>query len=362
MFEEARFADCLRPWMQFMADLEYTQVDLEGEAPLYIAPLGQFGSRQATYQRNMAAFDFPNIQTQLGPAQNVGEAATERLVVRDQMSAVPHIVHQIWFGGEMPAYKKALTDAVRKAAQCAGWTYKLWTTDEFTEKQFPCVWEGCMEAKAAMEAGTQSRWAQIADLCRYELLNRFGGVYLDSNFVVDARLFQEVERLNVTKGAQVLLCNEDPCGLDCVGAKERRYISNSFIAGVRHHPVFRELISDAMLEDIDFASPYVNRTTGPYYLRRALDVLDGDYSEIAVLAPEKMYPVPMSGSKRATTQPLPNPFLQDAAATATAVTIPTPDGRSLVLDDWQSVFPDALGIYMVGLGGSWSFDKEVEEA
>jgi hypothetical protein len=360
LFDEPRFADCLRSWMNFIGGLEYPEnhPDLPEESPAYFFPWGSYGSKTLEYQTNCIRYDYPRIANEIPQMPPV---SFEKLVVENTTAVIPHIVHQIWFSADntIPPHKLALFERVRKAAKCAGWTYKLWTRDDYTAKNFPCVWESCKKAEAAMAAGTQSRWAQIADLCRYEIMCRFGGAYLDSNFLISHRLLKRIEQLNAKNGKQVIVCNEDNGGLG------HKYMSNSFIASVRHHHVFKNLIDDEMLENINFNSKYVNKTTGPYYLRSGFDILDEDYSEIAVLEPEEVYPVPMSGSERAGAKPVENPIIKvgayDPNEDEDTVVVPGEPQKTIILNTWEQIFPDSLAIYLVGIGGSWTYDEDEEE-
>lgn len=358
MFPEPKYANAVRGWLDFLDTLTYKEGhDLEGEQPFSVEPWGSYGSYSKTYQANCQKYEYPLISKQLG-ASATFPFSYERLLVTDKSALIPKIVHQIWFGSEIPAYKQAMMASVQKAAACAGWTYRLWTSADFTEKNFPCVWIYCQKALKAGQATGQSRWAQVADLCRYELLCRFGGAYMDSNFFAAETLFDTIEIANA-KGKQVFLCNEDPCGFECT-TQHGAYMSNSFIASVRHHVVFRELISDAMLDSINIDrnedSKFINRTTGPYYLRQAFDILEEDYKEIYMFEPEQVYPVPMSGSRRAETAPLKNPCIVLTADVGTQPAVAVNEQTSLLLGEhWRSQFPNAYAAYMVGLGGSWSY-------
>ncbi len=358
MFPEPKYANAVRGWLDFMQTLQYKEGhELEGEPPFLVESWGSYGSYSKTYQSNCQKYEYPAISRVLGAAATF-PSSYERLIVADKSAVLPKLVHQIWFGSEIPAYKQAMMNSVRKAAECAGWTYCLWTSVDFTERNFPCVWPYVQKALKAGETMGQSRWAQVADLCRYELLCRFGGVYMDSNFFATPSLFDTLELAN-RKGKQVFLCNEDPCGFNCM-TTHGSYMSNSFIASVRSHVVFRELISDAALDSINIdrneESKFINRTTGPYYLRAAFDILEEDYKEIYVFEPEEIYPVPMSGSRRAETAPLANPCIIPVTEAGDRPAVAVNSEKALLLGDhWRQVFPNAHAAYMVGLGGSWSY-------
>jgi hypothetical protein len=82
--------------------------------------------------------------------------------------AIPRIIHQIWLGPKSIPWDWARTwqDAH------PGWEYRLWTEDRI---DFPLA---CLRQYLA-----SPRWAGKADILRYEILKRFGGIYLDIDSV-----------------------------------------------------------------------------------------------------------------------------------------------------------------------------------
>jgi mannosyltransferase OCH1-like enzyme len=90
---------------------------------------------------------------------------------RPPRASIPKILHQIWIGKEMPE---------RNRVMCSSWTrlnpefeYRLW--DDGAIRGL-----GDFEARGAYDRarslGTKS------DIARYEILRRFGGIYVDTDF------------------------------------------------------------------------------------------------------------------------------------------------------------------------------------
>lgn len=92
---------------------------------------------------------------------------------------IPKIIHYCWFGrGLMPKSQK---DCIR------GWkrlmpdyTFMRWDESTFTLDKYPL-------AKYACET---KRYALASDVCRYNVLAEYGGIYLDT----DVELFQRLDK------------------------------------------------------------------------------------------------------------------------------------------------------------------------
>ena len=83
---------------------------------------------------------------------------------------IPKIIHQIWLGGELPNKYIPLQQTWLK--QHPGWEYKLWTDKE--------VEEFGLENKILYDA--TKNFGEKSDIVRYEVLNKFGGLYVDCDF------------------------------------------------------------------------------------------------------------------------------------------------------------------------------------
>jgi hypothetical protein len=111
---------------------------------------------------------------------------------------------------------------VKETAERNGFQYKLWGNAEFNADTFPLTFEYAQTSLAKGQEKKTSRWAQVADLSRYELLHRFGGVYLDSLFEISDAFCNYIKE-RVTQ-FDLIVSSEDPCGLDCEGINKFKYI------------------------------------------------------------------------------------------------------------------------------------------
>lgn len=277
---------------------------------------------------------------------------------------VPLKVHQIWFGGEIPPWRQYLFDLNRTVAERNGFTYRLWQNADRTAEFFRSTFAYQNAALRIGEETGQSRWAQVADLARMEIIYEEGGVYIDSLFETGDDFYKRIARLFYREKFVFIGCNEDPCKLECAGAQDangvpQKYLTNSFFAAIQHSPVLERLLADAELEKIDMASQYVNRTTGPYYLRKG--IVDSEDEPIFLFETEEIFPFNVNAS--AYREAHPNTCLS-AEEVENSIHAPRRDDPNIwlkrdCLDPLRTATPAGqkkpIAIYHSGLGGSWTF-------
>lgn len=256
----------------------------------------------------------------------------EKLYV-ERKKEIPKIIHQVWFGNPLDttSVRYNLMKSVEEVALRNGYVYKLWTNNEMTPVNLPLTWNAIQTSLETGKDVKQSRFAQVVDLARYELLHRFGGVYLDSLFEISDTFCKYISEHTEN---DLIVANEDPCGLEC-NSNGKYYMSNGFFACIPGCVVLKRLLHPETLKYIDFDSKYINRETGPYFFR--LGMKDGDL--IHVIDTEKIYPFMIGDSEY---RPgVKNPCVDE-------------DGR-LSRNCLERVFPDSLAVYQSGFGGSWSW-------
>ena len=292
-------------------------------------------------------------------ATKIKQETEAKLVAENEAKAnvlgnIPKKVHQIWFGGEIPAWRRYLFDMNKAAAERNGYTYKLWQNADRNPANFPST---IAYQNQAIEIGQnigQSRWAQVADLARLEILYTKGGIYIDSLFETGDDFYKKITELS-ENDAKFIGANEDPCGLDCVGAGGKKYLSNSFIATMQWSPVMERLVIDDGLAKIDLNDTSINQTTGPYYLRSG--IVDPAADGVVMLEMEQIYPFPMSGSEQRPAEV--NPFVMRQPSENSIEVRPGMYLQKDALPTLQASRVQAgrvkpLALYQVGLGGTWS--------
>jgi len=90
---------------------------------------------------------------------------------------IPKIIHQVWVGSAMPELESVYTYNVRERLP-SDWTYKLWDNDNIYELKY-------IDIDLYNKLGkTKNGIAKQADLIRYAALLEFGGVYIDTDFIL----------------------------------------------------------------------------------------------------------------------------------------------------------------------------------
>jgi LmbE family N-acetylglucosaminyl deacetylase len=257
----------------------------------------------------------------------------EKLFISERKE-IPKIINQIWFGKPLAenSVRYHLMKNVETLALKNGYQYKLWTNNDLFYENFPLVWEFIQLAIEKGEELEQSRFAQVADLARLEILHRFGGIYLDSLFEISIKFLDFITKNNKR---ELIVANEDPCELNCKGIDGKKYMSNGFFAAQPGSSIIKRLLNYDVLENVDWDSVYINRTTGPYFFRSAMKSSD----DILVIPTEKIYPFMVNDS--AYRKAKPNECI-------------TSDDKVLH-NCLKEKYPNSLVIYHSGFGGSWSW-------
>jgi mannosyltransferase OCH1-like enzyme len=83
---------------------------------------------------------------------------------------IPSKIHQIWIGKNIPSQVQELQNTIQQANKM--FTYKLWNEDEILSLDF--------KNKDIFKQATNP--GQKSDIARYAILEKYGGIYVDSDF------------------------------------------------------------------------------------------------------------------------------------------------------------------------------------
>jgi len=125
--------------------------------------------------KNIKIFDA--TQNQFARCEQLYEQAKNYTLIDRK---IPKIIHQIWLGGPLPEKFKDWCNSWR--IMHTDWIYKLWTDEDAAFYPF--------KNKDLFDRATN--FGEKADIWRYELLERFGGVYVD----IDEECLRRFDVLN----------------------------------------------------------------------------------------------------------------------------------------------------------------------
>jgi hypothetical protein len=147
--------------------------------------------------------------------------------------------HRVWFGDRPipPAYDAYWCAWQRQHPDCE---FITWTDRDLGDLDL---------SKPALERF--SSHVSRADLARYEILYKHGGIYLDCD-IMPYNHFSPQDLCS-----ELTVCNE---------TEATEYCSIGFIGAPAGHPVFRDLIDEILASDFDESRP--NVTTGPWLFGR----------------------------------------------------------------------------------------------
>jgi FkbM family methyltransferase len=152
---------------------------------------------------------------------------------------IPKKLHQIWLGGPMP--EKFCEYARRWRELHPTWEYRLWEEKDL-------AW-----LEHAEDFARVPQYATKANIARYEIIARFGGIYIDTDFEPLKALDSLID------GASMIVCPEQP-----------RLLANGFFAATPNHPVLTYVLSQ-LRESIEAnragTSPEM---CGPVFFTRAV--------------------------------------------------------------------------------------------
>jgi len=129
---------------------------------------------------------------------------------------IPKIIHQVWLGGEFPDKYKRLRDTW--ILNNTDWEYKLWTDKDVDEFKL----ENIEQFNKIKNLGSKS------DIFRYEILYRYGGLYIDTDFEC-LKSFNDLLYLDLFTGT---------------GHVDIPEVFNGLIGCKPNHKLLRKLIDD----------------------------------------------------------------------------------------------------------------------
>lgn len=158
---------------------------------------------------------------------------------------LPRTFHRIWLGGEEPAWLRPFADSWRE--HHPDWAFHQWD-EEHVQELFPLRNQEIYDRAAEI---VPSHVGQLrSDILRYEILCRFGGVYVDADFECLRPIDELID------------------GVECFAAWEQpgRWVNNAILGAPPRHPFIERLV-DGLAANVDArAGSKPNKLSGPQYL------------------------------------------------------------------------------------------------
>lgn len=165
---------------------------------------------------------------------------------------IPAILHFIWLGSPLPHDAEIIIQTWIKCHP--GWEIKIWTDESVKD----VIWTNGYIKLAFEDART---WAEKADILRYEILYRFGGIYSD----IDAlcyRSFNDLICRDITLFTGLV---ENIFFLENEG---ELHIANGLVGVVKEHPAIKYCLEHLITED-EAPTETISTRTGPALFARA---------------------------------------------------------------------------------------------
>ena len=158
---------------------------------------------------------------------------------------IPSILHIIWVGkSEQPETLKSYI--VKWKELMPHWTIRVWGNDDLNDKEF--------HPDMLVKILSANRSVQKADIMRYSIIEKYGGVYVDAD-VEPARNLDPILYMS-----DLVLCHDNYITWE--------YIQNAVFAASPNHPVLKKAIQLCMGAELNTDNPHM--TTGPHVLARAV--------------------------------------------------------------------------------------------
>lgn len=171
------------------------------------------------------------------------------------MPDIPKFFHRIWLGSPIPEQ----ADIYWRKWQELHPEWELFTWEDGSL--------GWLENWDLFDAG--QTWAEKADIARYEIIARFGGVYLDCDFEplrpIDAAL----------EGVEAFSAWEDS-----------DHVAIGIMGCTPGHPFFQDVIHRLPYNVVQHESAATNRRTGPLFFTEVVR----EHPEVTLFPPPVFYP------------------------------------------------------------------------
>jgi inositol phosphorylceramide mannosyltransferase catalytic subunit len=179
---------------------------------------------------------------------------------------IPKIIHHIWLGSKIPSCFQHYIQSWKK--HHPSWEHKLWTDTEVASL-------GLRNQKLFDEA---KNYGEKADIARYEILNRYGGLYVD----IDIECLRPFDIFHH--------CYQLYVGIE---QAQRLEINNALIGAVPGHPLLNLCIESMSDEGDKYDCMAIMKRSGPIHFTKCFMEIASLYDMMIAFPVSYFYPIPI---------------------------------------------------------------------
>jgi inositol phosphorylceramide mannosyltransferase catalytic subunit len=187
---------------------------------------------------------------------------------------IPKIIHQIWLGSTFPQKFSFYTNSWLKYHP--EWEYKLWTDNDIEE--FVLVNKKLFDETP--------NYGQKADIARYEILYKYGGLYIDVDF-------EGLRSFDLFHHAYTFYTG--------VSNTQELELNNALIGAAPGHPILKLCIDNLKSAGTNPTPSDIIQTTGPLYFTEIVAQYleqNAPCNDIGIFPPTFFYPLPNTFAKK----------------------------------------------------------------
>ncbi len=289
---------------------EITQSSNLSDTIIYVDFDSSLGATQNNYQKLLEDKNkkVSNFMTMLSNIKQLYQQHNLTKQHINESPLIPKIFHQIWLGGELPKQYTSLQ--ISWIQFHPTWKFILWVNDQINESKG--IWVDSLtelEEKLMVDAysgkilvchidnfklynehffNESNNYGQKSDIARYEILNHFGGVYIDTDF-------ECLKSFDILNHAYNFFTAMMPM-------ENYSVLANGIIGSIAKHPILQTCINNIALNWHLMASAKLNKfekilyTTGPILFQNAFYSYYLKYNDPMLIAfpPSYFFPLTMS--------------------------------------------------------------------
>ena len=221
------------------------------------------------------SYGYNSQEQSLSPAWATVRTLYEKNYIQDgdNEDKIPKKIHQIWLGGKVPDKYREFMDSWQMFNPT--WEYKLWMDMDANElMRNHTVYNKC------------SNHGMKSDILRYEILRRYGGVYVDTDFEC-LKPFDDLMSLRFFTG---------------ISYDKEMVLYIGIIASVPNHAIINVCVENIKKPFVGNDAVTIMNLTGPYYFTRCfLEGVNTDDMGVVAFPMDFFYPLP--NNQRNTSNP-----------------------------------------------------------